>query len=256
MVKKRINLQKITNKKIYFAGDFHLGRPDKVSSKLREKKIISWLNSINNDAQDIFLLGDVFDFWFEYDNVIPKDNLRFLSTISDMIEEGINFHYFLGNHDLWVRSYFKELGINIFEGPQEFLINEKIFLVGHGDGLGPGDIGYKTLKKVFFKNKILQFMYRWIHPDIGIPIGKYLSNSKKEINISGNAKKNDDRIINYCKKYLDIKEINFFIFGHSHYKNKFKLSEKSTYYNCGEWINGSSYLEYDEGKLKLLDFKN
>ena len=254
MTVQRIQLQRKKNKKIYFTGDFHLGKPDKNSSLKREKKIISWLNSINDDAQDVFLLGDIFDFWFEYDNVIPKDNLIFLSTISSMIEKGINFHYFLGNHDLWIRSYFKDLGIKIYKDPQEFEIDNKIILIGHGDGLGDGDLGYKFLKKVFFKNKIFQFLYKWIHPDIGIPLGRFFSGSKTKMNISENAIKNDDRIINYCRDYLINEEVDFFIFGHSHFKNEFKISKESTYFNCGEWINGSSYLEYDSSKFKLIDY--
>ena len=148
-----IALQIKKKNKIYFAGDFHLGKPDKDSSLSREKKIIEWLNHIKKDAQDVFLMGDLFDFWFEYKNVIPKDNLRFLSTISNLIDEGITIHYFIGNHDLWVINYFKELGIKVYDKPQNFKINEKILLIGHGDGLGKGDTGYKFLKRIFKNNQ-------------------------------------------------------------------------------------------------------
>ena len=182
-----ITLQIKKKNKIYFAGDFHLGKPDKDSSLSREKKIIEWLNHIKKDAQDVFLMGDLFDFWFEYKNVIPKDNLRFLSTISNLIDEGITIHYFIGNHDLWVINYFKELGIKVYDKPQNFKINEKILLIGHGDGLGKGDTGYKFLKGIF-KNKFCQFLFRWIHPDIGIPLGRFLSGSKSKMEITEKAK--------------------------------------------------------------------
>ena len=256
LTKKNIRLQIKKNKKIYFAGDFHFGRPNKDDSQLREKKVINWLNSISSDAQDVFLLGDLFDFWFEYNNVIPKENLRFLAKISDMIDKGINFHYFLGNHDMWALNYFSELGIKVYNDPEEFIIGDKTILVGHGDGIGVGDFGYKVLKKVFFRNKIFEYLYRWIHPDIGIPLGRYFSGTKKAMDVNENAETNDKRIVNYCKDYYKYRKVNVFIFGHSHFKNKCTIAEDSVYYNCGEWINGSSYLEYDSKKFQLLDFKN
>ena len=113
------------------------------------------MNSISSDAQDVFLLGDLFDFWFEYNNVIPKENLRFLAKISDMIDKGINFHYFLGNHDMWALNYFSELGIKVYNDPEEFIVGDKTILVGHGDGIGVGDFGYKVLKKVFLEIRYL-----------------------------------------------------------------------------------------------------
>ena len=204
-----ITLQLKKKYKIYFAGDFHLGRPDKDSSLSREKNI-EWLNHIKKDAQDVFLMGDLFDFWFEYKNVIPKDNLRFLSTISNLIDEGITIHYFIGNHDLWVINYFKELGIKVYDKPQNFKINEKILLIGHGDGLGKGDTGYKFLKGIF-KNKFCQFLFRWIHPDIGIPLGRFLSGSKSKMEITEKAKINDKRILEYCTTY-NIKTQLIFLF--------------------------------------------
>ncbi len=247
---KLINLQLKKKNKAYFAGDFHLGRPNKESSSNREKKIISWLNNISKDAQEVFLMGDVFDFWFEYRNVIPKENLRFLSTISRLIDQGVNFHYFLGNRDMWVLNYFQELGIKVYDKPQKFLLNKKNILVGHGDGIGKGDLGFKFLKLIF-KNKICQFLFRWIHPDIGIPLGKFLSGSKKMMNISENAKRNDKRIIDYCIKYRKENNIDVFVFGHSHVKTKKKLPEGCYYFNCGEWMTGSPYLESDGKNFEL-----
>jgi len=250
-----ITLQIKKKNKIYFAGDFHLGKPDKESSLSREKKIIEWLNHIKKDAQEVFLMGDLFDFWFEYNNVIPKENLRFLSTISNLIDEGITIHYFIGNHDLWVINYFKELGIKVYDNPQNFKINEKILLIGHGDGLGKGDTGYKFLKEIF-KNKFCQFLFRWIHPDIGIPLGRFLSGSKSKMEITEKAKINDKRILEYCTTYNINNPTDIFVFGHSHYVNKKNISNTSTYYNCGEWINNSFYLESNGERYELKEFKS
>lgn len=248
-----ITLQLKKKNKIYFAGDFHLGIPDKGSSLSREKKIIKWLNHIKKDAQEVFLMGDIFDFWFEYKNVIPKNNLRFLSTISNMIDQGINFHYFIGNHDLWIINYFEELGIKIYNNPQTFNINSKTLLIGHGDGLGKGDTGYKILKKIF-DNKLCQFLFRWIHPDIGLPLGRLLSGSKSKIELTNKAKINDNRIFEYCLEHNKKTPIDIFVFGHSHYVNKKSMQNNSVYFNCGEWISNSFYLESNGDKYELKEF--
>ncbi len=248
-----ITLQLKKNKKAYFAGDFHLGKPDIESSNSREKKIILWLNHIKKDAQEVFLMGDLFDFWFEYKHVIPKNNLRFLSIISNMIDEGINFYYFIGNHDLWVLNYFNELGIKTYKKHQKFKLNDKIIIVGHGDGLGKGDLGYKILKHIF-KNKFCQFLFRWIHPDIGIPLGQFLSGSKSRMSLTNKSKLNDERIFQYCIEYNKKSPVDIFIFGHSHYANKKNVSSKSTYFNCGDWITNSYYLKTNGEKYELKTF--
>ena len=170
-----------------------------------------------------------------------------------MIDEGINFHYFVGNHDLWVINYFEELGIKVYSNPQSFKINSKTLLAGHGDGIGKGDTGYKILKSIF-KNKICQFLFRWIHPDIGIPLGEFLSGSKTKMNITSKAKVNDKRIFQYCVNYNHKSPTDIFIFGHSHYVNKEKISDNSIYFNCGEWINNSFFLESDGEKYELKEF--
>ena len=219
----------------------------------QEKKIINWLNHIKKDAQEVFLMGDLFDFWFEYKNVIPKDNLRFLSTISNMIDQGINFHYFIGNHDLWIINYFEELGINIYNSPQKFNINSKTLLIGHGDGLGKGDTSYKILKKIF-DNKVCQFLFRWIHPDIGLPLGRLFSGSKSKMELTNKAKINDNRIYEYCIEYNKKTPIDIFVFGHSHHVNKKSIQNNSIYFNCGEWVSNSFYLESNGDKYELKRF--
>ena len=162
-------------KKIYFASDQHFGLPNHVDSLIREKKFIAWLDEIKLDAEAIFLLGDLFDFWMEYKKVVPKGFVRVLGKLAEISDSGIPIHFFIGNHDLWMRDYFeKELNIPVYNKPTEFTFNNKLFLIGHGDGLGPGDKGYKRMKKVF-TNPISKWFYRWLHPDIGVALAQNLS---------------------------------------------------------------------------------
>ena len=168
-------------KKIYFASDQHFGIPDAASSKLREKKFISWLDEVKTDAKAIFLLGDLFDFWFEYKTVVPRGFIRVLGKIAELKDSGIPMYFFVGNHDLWMIDYFEtELGIPVYHHPKEFVFGEKTFLIGHGDGLGPGDKGYKRMKKVF-SHPLSKWFYRWLHPDIGVKLAQYLSTKNKLI---------------------------------------------------------------------------
>ena len=140
------------NKKIYFASDFHLGIPNNLQSNEREKIIVAWLDKVKIDAKEIYLVGDLFDFWFEYKYTVPKGCIRFLGKIAELVEHGIQFHLFTGNHDMWMFDYLeREFGITINREPITKKINDKIFLIGHGDGLGPGDKKYKIIKRFFTK---------------------------------------------------------------------------------------------------------
>ena len=162
--------------KIYFASDFHLGAPDYESSRIREKRIVGWLNSISKDAESIFLVGDIFDFWFDYRTVVPKGYLRLLGKLAELSDSGIKIFLFTGNHDLWLEDYFeKELNITVFKSPQLLSLQGKNIFIGHGDGLGPHDTGYKVLKKYFFISPVFKFLFRWVHPDIGTALASWLS---------------------------------------------------------------------------------
>lgn len=248
----------LEGKKIFFASDFHLGAPDEQQSKLREQKIIRWLDSIQQEAAAIFLLGDIFDFWFEYKEVIPKGYIPFISKLHQLRNKNIPILFFTGNHDLWMGDYFtKELGIPVYHHPIEIRINDKLFLVGHGDGLGPGDKKYKLLKKVF-TNRIAQFLFRWIHPDIGIKIAHYWSGSSR----ISNSKKNEGRFLGkdewlwqYCHYVEDKKHHDFYVFGHRHVKLELDVGSHATYFNLGEWVTESNYLEFDGSKASLLSFE-
>ena len=244
------------NKKIYFASDQHLGAPSPEASLPREKKFVAWLDTIKEDAGTIFLLGDLFDFWFEYKTVVPKGFVRVLGKLAELKDAGIDIYFFVGNHDLWMRDYFqKELNIPVFHKPQEFDINGKIFLIGHGDGLGPGDYGYKRMKKVF-TFPFFKWLFRWLHPDIGVRLGHFFSVKNKLISGDEDARflgEEDEWLTQYCRKKLTEKHYDFFVFGHRHLPLEINLNTNSTYINLGDWIQYFTYGEFMK-TFKLKEF--
>ncbi|MDP4292319.1 MAG: UDP-2,3-diacylglucosamine diphosphatase, partial [Bacteroidota bacterium] len=211
--------------KIYFASDFHLGIPDHASSLKRERLLVAWLESIRKDAREIYLMGDLFDFWFEYKTVIPKGFARLFGKLAEITDSGIDVHLFRGNHDIWAFDYFaRELNINLHRESQIKTVNGIRFFLAHGDGLGPGDIGYKMLKKVF-EFKPNQWLFKWIHPDIGTRLALYFSRRSRYANIlkeanwanNGGRSINDERLYHFSKeKLISDPAINFFVFGHQH----------------------------------------
>ena len=244
------------NKKIYFASDQHLGAPTPEASLPREKKFVAWLDAIKEDAGTVFLLGDLFDFWFEYKTVVPKGFVRVLGKLAELKDAGIDIYFFVGNHDLWMRDYFqKELNIPVFHEPQEFDINGKLFLIGHGDGLGPGDYGYKRMKKVF-TFPFFKWLFRWLHPDIGVKLGHYFSVKNKLISGNDDAQflgEQNEWLALYCRKKLTEKHYDFFIFGHRHLPLEIELNSSSTYINLGDWIQYFTYGEFMK-TFKLKEF--
>ncbi|MFD2566799.1 UDP-2,3-diacylglucosamine diphosphatase [Pseudotenacibaculum haliotis] len=251
-----ITIQTSENKKIYFASDQHLGAPTPEASLPREKKFVSWLDTVKEDAEAIFLLGDLFDFWFEYKTVVPKGFVRVLGKLAEIRDSGIPIYFFVGNHDLWMRDYFdKELNIPVYHQPQEFEINGKLFLIGHGDGLGPGDKGYKRMKKVF-TFPLFQWMFRWLHPDWGVKLGQYLSVKNKLISGDEDAQflgNDNEWLVQYCHRKLTQKHYDFFIFGHRHLPLDISLNDKSKYINLGDWIKYYTYGEFMK-TFKLKEF--
>ncbi|MDX1470719.1 MAG: UDP-2,3-diacylglucosamine diphosphatase [Flavobacteriaceae bacterium] len=235
-------------KKAYFASDNHLGLPSRKESLEREKKFVSWLDEIKKDAAVIFLLGDLFDFWFEYKTVVPKGFVRTLGKLAEISDSGITIYYFVGNHDLWMHGYFEEeLNIPVYHRPQEFELNGKSFFIGHGDGLGPGDKGYKRMKKLF-KNPVSRWLYSWLHPDLGVRMAQYFSVKNKLISGDEDVKflgEENEWLVLYSKKKLKEKHRDYFVFGHRHLPLEIKMSEKSTYYNLGDWISYFTYGEFD-----------
>lgn len=246
-----------TNKKIFFASDQHFGAPTKEASKPREQKFLKWLDEIKDEAEAIFLLGDLFDFWFEYKRAVPKGFVRVLGKLAEFADEGIQIHFFVGNHDLWMSDYFEtELGIPVYHKPKEFTFNNKTFLIGHGDGLGPGDKGYKRMKKVF-TNPVSKWFYRWLHPDIGIKLASYLSVKNKLISGEEDIKflgEDNEWLVQYCRRKLTQKHYDFFLFGHRHLPMEIMVSETSKYINTGDWITHFTYAEFQGDELLLKSY--
>lgn len=248
--------------KIYFASDFHLGVPDRISSLAREKKLVSWFESIKNDAAEIFLMGDVFDFWFEYRTVIPKGYSRLFGKIAELTDSGIKVHLFRGNHDIWAFNYLnEELNIIIHRKPEVLTYNSKKFYLSHGDGLGPGDRGYKLLKKIF-ENRLSQWLFRWIHPDIGARIALYFSRKSRIANMIKEGKSENqiplEKEILYQHSLSILNEnanIDFLIFGHRHMPIKHPLNSRSTLIILGDWITNFTYAVFDGKSVELKKFE-
>jgi UDP-2,3-diacylglucosamine hydrolase len=257
----------VPQKKIYFLSDFHLGAPDHASSLEREKLIVQFLDSIKSDAAEIFLVGDMFDFWYEYRRVVPKGYVRLLGKLAELSDSGIPMHFFVGNHDMWVRDYFqKELNIPVYFEPKEFERNGKTFLIGHGDGLGPGDHGYKRLKKVF-RNPVSKWLFGILPPVAGMGLANYMSRRSRaqtgatEETFLGESK---EWLIIYCKEILQKKKIDFFVFGHRHLAIDFRLLPVDAtgvpdgvyprYINLGDWIRYYTYAVFDGEELELRSY--
>lgn len=246
-----------TDKKIYFASDFHLGAPNAAASREREKLILRWLETVEADAQHIFLVGDIFDFWFEYKHVIPKGYTRILGKLATLQDKGIDISVFIGNHDMWMNGYFEEeLGIPVYYEPQTYLIGQKKFYVGHGDGLGPGDHGYKFLKKVF-RNPVCRWLFSGMHPAWGISLANYFS--RKSRSATGQELEKflgveNEWLAIYSKAVLQQEHFDYFIFGHRHLPLDIPVGENSRYINLGDWLNYFSYAVFDGNDTSLRFF--
>lgn len=245
--------------KIYFVSDAHLGFPNHKESLAREKLLVQWLDMVSIDATEIYLLGDMFDFWFEYKRVVPKGYTRFLGKLSEICDKGIKVHFFTGNHDLWVFDYLpNEVGVIVHRDREIREINQKRFFIAHGDGLGPQDTGFKILKKIF-KNKTAQWIFSRIHPNFAIKLAiKWSKNSRynenpETLQFLGKEK---ERLIQYAYRKLEKQHFDFFIFGHRHVPIEFKLKDNSMFVYLGDWLNNFTYAEFDGNNVKLKTFLN
>jgi UDP-2,3-diacylglucosamine hydrolase len=249
-----INLK--AGQKVYFASDFHLGTPDHQSSIAREKKITRWLDRAAEDAAAIFLLGDIFDFWFEYKKVVPKGFVRFQGKLAAIADSGIPIYIFTGNHDLWMFDYFKkEFGIPVYHNPVKLDVDGTKFLVGHGDGLGPGDNKYKRLKKLF-TNRLAQRSFAFLHPSIGVGLAhrwsrqSRLANTKYEDQFYGV----NEHLLIYCKEIEARDHHDYYIFGHRHLVLDMEVGKSSRYLNSGDWVNHSNYIVFDGQTCQMVEF--
>jgi len=243
----------LNGKKLYFASDFHLGVPSYQKSLERERNIISWLDYIKEDAEEVFLMGDIFDFWFEYKHVVPKGYVRFLAKLAELTDRGIKLTVFKGNHDMWMFGYLtQEVGARVISNELIVHYGDRAFYLHHGDGLGPGDMKYKVLKRVF-RSRLMQFLFSWLHPNIGMAIAgawskhSRLANNEKESFVSAE----NEWLVNFSKGLLQSEHYDYLIFGHRHLPLSIPLGDRSLYINLGEWINYNSYAVFDGEQLRL-----
>ncbi len=252
---KAIDIPK--DKKVYFASDNHLGAPTMEKSLLRERKFVAWLDVVKKDAAAIFLLGDLFDFWFEYKTVVPKGFTRTLGKLAEITDSGVPVFYFVGNHDLWMNGYFEEeLNIPVYHKPQQFTFNDSKVFIGHGDGLGPGDLGFKRMKKVF-TNPVAKWFFKWLHPDLGVRLAQHLSVRNKLVSGDEDVRflgEDKEWLVQYCQRKLEQDHYDYFVFGHRHLPLKIDLNEKSRYINLGDWVSFFTYGVFDGGKFTLKEY--
>ncbi len=263
-------------KKVFFASDLHLGTPSHEASRKREDKFVEWLCFIEQEAEALFLVGDIFDYWFEYKHYVPRGYVRLLGKLAQMSDKGCKIYAFTGNHDLWMKDYFQEeLSIPVFHEPIHLQLNHKKFFVGHGDGLGPGDYSYKLLKKVF-TNPVCKFLYSQLHPDFSARLATYFSRSSRKSQENKGEDvfqgKEQEWLYLYALKKLETKHFDYFVFGHRHLplnidieyqsdalakaQTKNEASEKaSKYINLGDWINHFTYAKFDGEQLTLEYFR-
>ena len=248
---------------IYFASDFHFGIPDKKGSREREKIFVKWLDSIKTDATALYLMGDLFDFWFEFTTVVPKGYIRLLGKLAEFTDSGIEVHLFKGNHDLWAFHYLEdEVGVKLHRRPEIIEILGKKFFLAHGDGLGPGDHGYKLMKKVF-ECRLNQWLYRWMHPDLGTRLGSYASKRSRLTKLlQGNGVEKrkytpdqEPMVVFSREKAAADPSIDYFVFGHIHFPDKIKVSEKAECLILGDWVTHYSYATFDGTQLNLHQYK-
>ena len=244
-----------TGKKIYFASDFHLGVPDYASSREREDRVVSWLDMVKQDAAEVYLMGDIFDFWFEYATVVPKGFVRLQGKIAELTDAGIKVTLFKGNHDMWMFSYFQqELGVEIVSDELVIERNGKKFFLHHGDGLGPGDAKYKILKRIF-RSRVCQWLFARLHPNFAIGLANRWSRSSRLANRAKEAFVGEDKewLVAYAKEVLLDTHYDYFVFGHRHLPLDIRLRANSRYVNLGEWMHYSSYAVFDGEDLRLVN---
>lgn len=243
----------------YFASDFHLGMDARLSSRDRERQIVRWLDVISKDVDALYLVGDLFDFWFEYRSVVPRGYVRLMGKLAEMVDNGVELHIFTGNHDMWMGTYFEDqLGVKVHRRQIVTTIGEKRFLIGHGDGLGPGDHGYKFIKKVF-ASSFSQWLYARLHPNLAFGIANFWSSKSRE-----SAEKKDqwhgaekEWLVQYAQEEFKKQDIDYFVFGHRHLPIDCTLRDGvSKYINLGDWLNYNSYGVFDGQHMEIRFFEN
>lgn len=243
---------------IYFASDFHLGIPNHKSSLDRERLLVHWLHQISVDATEVFLVGDLFDYWFEYRTVVPKGFVRLLGKLAEMSDKGIRIHIFSGNHDVWMFDYFQqELGAVVYHEPIVRTYGNKKIYIAHGDGLGPGDHGYKFVKYIF-RHKVCQWLYKRIHPDFADRVARFFSGASRNKNYENDRNflgEEKEWLIIHSKEILKTTDIDYFIFGHRHLPMEIKIGPQATCINLGDWITHFTFAVFDGQQMTLKTFE-
>ncbi|MCS6905143.1 MAG: UDP-2,3-diacylglucosamine diphosphatase [Bacteroidia bacterium] len=231
---------------LYFASDLHLGVPDYQTSLQREKRFIQWLETIAQDAEGIYIVGDLFDFWFEYKRVVPKGYARLLGKLAELSDRGVSITVLAGNHDLGYKDYFPScLGVRVFHEPQTMFFHGKKIFIAHGDGLGPGDYAYKIFKKVI-RHSINKWLFEWLHPNLGISIAYKFSNTSRKLNQEKGATFLEEKefIYQFARELFEQdNSYNYFIFGHRHIPIHRKLAANASFFLLGDWLKHNSYLK-------------
>ena len=248
-------------KNIYFASDFHLGVPNAESSLEREKKLVKWLESVSKDALEIHLMGDLFDFWFEYKRVVPRGFVRVLGKIAELSDRGILIKLYTGNHDMWIFDYLpNELGVELIRGPIIRTFHGKKFFLGHGDGLGPGDHGYKFIKRIF-SFSFFQWIFARFHPNFSIGVANYFSRKSRKSNKNSQKEpsyflgEDKEFLVQFCKEKLKDEHFDYFVFGHRHLLIDHPVGENSRYINLGDWYSQCNYAIFDGTSLSVKVFE-
>ncbi len=244
-------------KKIYFASDFHLGIDAVESSKDRERRLVTWLREVAEDAHEIYLVGDLFDFWFEYKHAVPKGFTRILGALGELTDRGISIHLFTGNHDMWIFDYVpEETGTTLHRVPISREWNGKRFFIGHGDGLGPGDHGYKFIKRVF-ASPICQWLFARFHPNFGIALANFWSRKSRQKGAEKDRHflgEEHEWLAIFARDTLKKEHFDYFIFGHRHLPLDLSVGPTSRYINLGDWLGHYTYAVFDGTQLELLTY--
>lgn len=241
----------------YFASDFHLGTPNYTSSLEREKKIVSWLQEISDDCDQLFLLGDVFDFWFEYKSVVPKYYVRLLGQLASMADHGTTIYFFKGNHDMWTFDYLsKEIGIKVIDEEWVGDIEGKRFYLHHGDALWKGEVWYKFIRMVF-RSRWATWLFHRLHPNFGIALAQYFSKSSRKKNSAKdnrNIPLEQEFQYQFAMHHNKSQEIDFYIFGHRHKPMDKKLENGTRFINLGDWVTHFTYAKFNGNTLDLKSY--
>lgn len=247
----------MSKKKTYFVSDIHLGLRAEERSLDRDRLFARWLSEVAADAESIYILGDLFDYWYEYKTVVPRGFTRVLGKLAELADSGVNIHIFPGNHDIWMFTYFQEeLGATVHhKQPYEVVVDGKKFLMAHGDGLGPGDKGYKFLRGIF-TCRFLQFLYAMIHPRISMGFAhRWSKHSRLSKGVAIPFRGEEELLYKYTQGVLKEKHIDYFIFGHRHTPLIMSVAEDSSLVILGEWIRGCEYAVFDGEKIELKKFE-